>query len=36
VRSEDTDTALNALVAKGAPVLSPAHDFLDGKLQRKD
>lgn len=31
--SDDTDAALNALVAKGAPVLSPAHDFLDGKLR---
>jgi len=30
--TEDTDAALNDLVAKGAPVLSPAHDFLDGKL----
>jgi catechol 2,3-dioxygenase-like lactoylglutathione lyase family enzyme len=31
--TDDTDAALNALVAKGAPVLSPAHDFLDGRLR---
>jgi predicted enzyme related to lactoylglutathione lyase len=31
--TDDTDAPLNALVAKGAPVLSPAHDFLDGKLR---
>ncbi len=31
--TDDTDAALNALVAKGAPVLSPPHDFLDGKLR---
>jgi catechol 2,3-dioxygenase-like lactoylglutathione lyase family enzyme len=31
--TDDTDAALNALVAKGAPLLSPAHDFLDGKLR---
>jgi predicted enzyme related to lactoylglutathione lyase len=29
----DTDAALNALVAKGAPLLSPARDFLDGQLR---
>ena len=33
VWTDDTDAALNALVAKGAPLLSPAHDFLDGKLR---
>jgi catechol 2,3-dioxygenase-like lactoylglutathione lyase family enzyme len=33
VWTEDTDAALDALVAKGAPLLSPAHDFLDGKLR---
>lgn len=31
--TDDADAALNALVAKGAPLLSPAHDFLDGKLR---
>jgi predicted enzyme related to lactoylglutathione lyase len=31
--TDDTDAALNGLVAKGAPLLSPAHDFLDGKLR---
>ena len=31
--TDDTDAALNALVAKGAPLLSPVHDFLDGKLR---
>lgn len=31
--TDDTDAALNALVAKGALLLSPAHDFLDGKLR---
>ena len=31
--TDDTDAAVRALVAKGAPVLSPAHDFLDGKLR---
>jgi catechol 2,3-dioxygenase-like lactoylglutathione lyase family enzyme len=31
--TDDTDAALNALVAQGAPLLSPAHDFLEGKLR---
>ena len=31
--TDDIDGALNDLVAKGAPLLSPAHDFLDGKLR---
>jgi catechol 2,3-dioxygenase-like lactoylglutathione lyase family enzyme len=31
--TDDTDAALSALVAKGAPMLSAAHDFLDGKLR---
>ena len=31
--TDDTDTALKALAAKGAPVLAPAHDFLDGRLR---
>jgi len=31
--TDDTDAALNALVAKGASLLSLAHDFLDGKLR---
>jgi catechol 2,3-dioxygenase-like lactoylglutathione lyase family enzyme len=29
----DTDEAVRELSAKGAPLLSPAHDFLDGKLR---
>jgi predicted enzyme related to lactoylglutathione lyase len=33
VWTDDTDAALSALVATGAPVLSPAHDFLDGRLR---
>jgi catechol 2,3-dioxygenase-like lactoylglutathione lyase family enzyme len=33
VWTDDTDAAVNALVAKGAPLLSPAHDFLGGKLR---
>jgi len=31
--TDDTDAAVNAIVARGAPLLSPAHDFLDGKLR---
>jgi catechol 2,3-dioxygenase-like lactoylglutathione lyase family enzyme len=31
--TDDTDAAVKALVAKGAPLLSPPHDFLDGKLR---
>lgn len=31
--TDDTDAAVNALVARGAPLLSPAHDFLDGTLR---
>jgi len=31
--TDDTDAALNALIAKGAPLLSPAYDFLDGQLR---
>jgi catechol 2,3-dioxygenase-like lactoylglutathione lyase family enzyme len=31
--TEDTDAALDAMVAKGARALSPPHDFLDGKLR---
>lgn len=31
--TDDTDAALNTLVVKGAPLLSPAHDFLDGALR---
>jgi predicted enzyme related to lactoylglutathione lyase len=33
VWTDNTDAALNALVANGAPLLSPAHDFLGGKLR---
>jgi hypothetical protein len=31
--TDDTDSAVSVLVAKGAPLLSAAHDFLDGKLR---
>jgi catechol 2,3-dioxygenase-like lactoylglutathione lyase family enzyme len=31
--TDDTDSAVSALVAKGAPLPSPAHNFLDGKLR---
>lgn len=31
--TDDVDAAVRDLVAKGAPLLSPAHDFLDGKLR---
>jgi catechol 2,3-dioxygenase-like lactoylglutathione lyase family enzyme len=31
--TDDTDAAVVALVARGAPLLSPAHDFLDGRLR---
>ena len=31
--TDDTDAAVNALTAKGAPLLSAAHDFLDGRLR---
>jgi catechol 2,3-dioxygenase-like lactoylglutathione lyase family enzyme len=31
--TDNTDAAVHALIAKGAPLLSPAHDFLDGKLR---
>jgi catechol 2,3-dioxygenase-like lactoylglutathione lyase family enzyme len=31
--TDDVDAAVSALVAKGAPLLSPAHDFLDGRLR---
>jgi predicted enzyme related to lactoylglutathione lyase len=31
--TDDTDAALSALVGKGARLLSPAHEFLDGKLR---
>jgi predicted enzyme related to lactoylglutathione lyase len=30
---DDVDDAVAALTAKGAPLLSPPHDFLDGKLR---
>jgi catechol 2,3-dioxygenase-like lactoylglutathione lyase family enzyme len=33
VWTDDTDAALRTLVAEGAPLLSPAHDFLDGELR---
>jgi len=33
VWTNDTDAALEALAAGGAPVLSPAHDFLGGRLR---
>lgn len=31
--TDDTDAAVNVLTAKGAPLLSAAHDFLDGRLR---
>lgn len=31
--TDDTDAAVSALTAKGAPLLSAAHDFLDGRLR---
>ena len=31
--TDDTDAAVSALTAQGAPLLAPAHDFLDGKLR---
>jgi catechol 2,3-dioxygenase-like lactoylglutathione lyase family enzyme len=31
--TDDTDSAVNALTAKGTPLLSPAHDFADGQLR---
>lgn len=31
--TDDTDAAVSALTAKGVPLLSPAHDFLDGRLR---
>jgi catechol 2,3-dioxygenase-like lactoylglutathione lyase family enzyme len=31
--TDDTDAAIERLTAAGAPVLSPAHDFLDGRLR---
>lgn len=31
--TDDTDAAVTALTAKGASLLSPAHDFLDGRLR---
>ena len=31
--TDNTDAALNALLGKGARLLSPAHDFLDGALR---
>ncbi|HLZ84839.1 MAG TPA: VOC family protein [Caulobacteraceae bacterium] len=33
VWTDDTDAAVRAMVARGAPLLSPAHDFLGGKLR---
>jgi predicted enzyme related to lactoylglutathione lyase len=31
--TSDTDVAVTALVAKGTPLLTPAHDFQEGKLR---
>jgi len=31
--TDDTDAAVSSLSAKGAPLLTPAHDFLDGALR---
>ena len=33
VWTDDTDSALSLLVANGTTLLSPAHDFLEGKLR---
>jgi catechol 2,3-dioxygenase-like lactoylglutathione lyase family enzyme len=33
VWTDDTDAVVNALVAKGTPLLSPPHDFVDGELR---
>ena len=33
VWTDDTDAAASALVAAGATLLAPAHDFLDGRLR---
>jgi predicted enzyme related to lactoylglutathione lyase len=31
--TDDVDAAVSVLVAKGAPLLTPPHDFLDGQLR---
>ena len=31
--TDDTDGTVSALTAKGTPLLSPAHDFLDGRIR---
>lgn len=31
--NDDTDAALRTMAERGAPVLSPPHDFLDGQLR---
>jgi catechol 2,3-dioxygenase-like lactoylglutathione lyase family enzyme len=31
--TDDTNAAVSALIAKGTRLLSPAHDFLDGRLR---
>jgi hypothetical protein len=31
--TDNTDGAVSALLDAGAPLLSPAHDFLDGQLR---
>jgi catechol 2,3-dioxygenase-like lactoylglutathione lyase family enzyme len=31
--TDDADAAVDTLVARGAPLLSPPHDFLDGRLR---
>lgn len=31
--TDDTDRAVSTLTARGAPLLSPAHDFLNGRLR---
>ena len=33
VWTDDTDAAVSALVAAGAPLITPAHDFLGGRLR---
>ena len=33
VWTDDTDAAVKSLVAGGAPLITPAHDFLEGRLR---
>jgi predicted enzyme related to lactoylglutathione lyase len=31
--TDDVDAAMRALAARGVPILTPAHDFLEGRLR---